>query len=50
VDRNLNARPANNAKAAPTPYRVFLIFEGSGDDTYELVHASFAAMTAQAWP
>jgi hypothetical protein len=50
IAANMNARPANNDKAAPTPYRVFLIFEGSGDDTYELVHASFAAMTAQAWP
>jgi hypothetical protein len=50
IAANMNARPASNAKAAPTPYRVFLIFEGSGDDTYELVHASFAAMTEHAWP
>ncbi len=50
IAANMNARPANDAKAAPTPYRVFLIFEGDGDDTYELVHASFAAMTEQAWP
>src|SRR5580704_12231813 len=50
IAANMNARPTNNAKAAPTPYRVFLIFEGSGDDTYQLVHASFAAMTEQAWP
>jgi hypothetical protein len=50
IAANMNARPANNAKAAPTPYRVFLIFEGDGDDTYQLVHASFAAMTEHAWP
>ncbi|HEY1552310.1 MAG TPA: hypothetical protein VGG28_31000 [Kofleriaceae bacterium] len=50
IAANMNARPANNDKAAATPYRVFLIFEGSGDSDYQLVHASFAAMTEQAWP
>jgi hypothetical protein len=50
IAANMNARPISNAKALGTPYRVFLIFEGTGDDTYQLVHASFAAMTEQAWP
>jgi len=51
IAANMNARPANNDKAAPTPYRVFLIFEANGGDgDYQLVHASFAAMTEQAWP
>ena len=47
---NMDARPANHDKATPTPYRVFLIFQGVGDGDYVLVHASFAAMTEQAWP
>ncbi|HEY1811449.1 MAG TPA: hypothetical protein VGG74_03780 [Kofleriaceae bacterium] len=52
IAANMNARPKNNDKAPPTPYRVFLIYEANGNDggDYQLVHASFAAMTEHAWP
>lgn len=47
---NMDARPAGKDSATPTAYRVFLIFQGDGDGNYQLVHASFGAMTEQAWP
>jgi hypothetical protein len=49
IATNLDTRPLDHPDAAPVPYRVFLIFEGDSDGNYEMVHASFAAVTDQAW-
>ncbi|MEO8548432.1 MAG: hypothetical protein ABI678_00590 [Kofleriaceae bacterium] len=49
IAANMDARPATKPKADPTPYRVFLVYEGDSDGNYELVHASFAAITG-GWP
>ena len=49
IAANIDARPQSKPKADPTPYRVFLIYEGDSDGNYELVHASFAAVTS-GWP
>lgn len=44
IAANIDARPLAKPKADPTPYRVFLVYEGDADGNYELVHASFAAV------
>ena len=49
IAANVDARPQTKPKADPTPYRVFLIYEGDSDGNYELEHASFAAVTT-GWP
>jgi ketosteroid isomerase-like protein len=49
IAANIDARPQTKPKAEPTPYRVFLVYEGDADGNYELVHASFAAVTS-GWP
>lgn len=49
IATNFDARPVATPKAAPTPYRVFLVLQGDSDGNYALVHASFSAMTAQGW-
>jgi hypothetical protein len=49
IAANIDARPQTKPKADPTPYRLFLIYEGDSDGNYELVHASFAAVTS-GWP
>jgi hypothetical protein len=49
IAANIDARPQTKPKADPTPYRVFLVYEGDSDGNYELGHASFAAVTS-GWP
>jgi len=46
---NLDARSKGKPKSTPVPYRAFLIFEGDDSGSYEMVHASFAAVTEQTW-